>query len=376
MQTQHHSKTERIAAIGMIIVFALCLLGGLAAYIWTPDKTVSESERRTLTKWPEFSLKTWQDGSWAKRLETYGQDQNPLREQLRGIKAQVQYNLLLRGDNNGYYQYGGHMAKLEYPLKPGEIQRAANKFNELADKYFDGCSLYYSIVPDKNCFLAAQSGRPAMDYGQIGEILEEELYEKFENIPLGDSIGIEDYYKTDTHWMQQNLLPAAKVLAKGMGAADRIDWDGFREETVGQFYGVLYGQTALPAAQEDIVCLYNEAIENAAVYDLNGEKLGGVYAVEKLTDGTSLDGYDVYLYGATPFAEIRNPAGKGQLIILRDSFGSSMAPIFTEAYGRVTVLDMRYITTDLLGEYLEVEPGADVLYLYSGLTLNSASMLK
>ena len=86
MQTQHHSKTERIAAIGMILVFALCLLGGLAAYIWTPDKTVSESERRTLIKWPEFSLKTWQDGSWAKRLETYGQDQNPLREQLRGRK--------------------------------------------------------------------------------------------------------------------------------------------------------------------------------------------------------------------------------------------------------------------------------------------------
>ena len=44
-------------------------------------------------------------------------------------------------------------------------------------------------------------------------------------------------------------------------------------------------------------------------------------------------------------------------------------------YARVTLVDIRYIRSDLLGEYLDFY-GQDVLLLYSTLILNSSKSLK
>ena len=42
----------------------------------------------------------------------------------------------------------------------------------------------------------------------------------------------------------------------------------------------------------------------------------------------------------------------------------------------MSIVDLRYISTEALGQFLEVSPEADVLFLYSTVTLNHASMLK
>ena len=74
---------------------------------------------------------------------------------------------------------------------------------------------------------------------------------------------------------------------------------------------------------------------------------------------------------------IENPRGQAgkELIVFRDSFGSSMVPLLVQDYAKVTLVDTRYISSELLDQFLDFH-GQDVLFLYSTLILNSSSVIK
>ena len=62
-------------------------------------------------------------------------------------------------------------------------------------------------------------------------------------------------------------------------------------------------------------------------------------------------------------------------MIFRDSFGSSIAPIMSTAYSEIVLIDLRYIMSESLSEYVDFE-NADVLFLYSTLLLNNSMSMK
>ena len=85
----------------------------------------------------------------------------------------------------------------------------------------------------------------------------------------------------------------------------------------------------------------------------------------------------MYLSGASPLIRIINPLHEGErrLVLLGDSFSSSMAPLLAEAYSEITLVDIRYLDPSLVGEYVEFE-GADVLFLYSVSLLNHSGAMR
>ena len=91
------------------------------------------------------------------------------------------------------------------------------------------------------------------------------------------------------------------------------------------------------------------------------------------------DGYDLFLSGTQPLLRIDNPAGEDgkTLVVFRDSYGSSLTPLLTEAYSTVYVVDIRYTNANTLTMYEKMGrvdfSGADVLFAYSSLILNSNS---
>ena len=62
-------------------------------------------------------------------------------------------------------------------------------------------------------------------------------------------------------------------------------------------------------------------------------------------------------------------------MIFRDSFGSSLAPYFTECYRKITLVDTRYLASELVGRFVEFDD-QDVLFLYSTPVLNNSVTLK
>ena len=89
------------------------------------------------------------------------------------------------------------------------------------------------------------------------------------------------------------------------------------------------------------------------------------------------DPYEVYVGGPVSLITIENPNANTQeeLIVFRDSFGSSIAPLLAQGYKKITLVDIRYIQPMVLGNYIDFT-NKDVLFLYSTLVLNNSETLK
>lgn len=140
------------------------------------------------------------------------------------------------------------------------------------------------------------------------------------------------------------------------------------------FYGVYYGQAALPMEPDELYLMESDFLTDCRVYNHETGEYGSVYDRQKLS-GT--DPYEVYLSGTQALLTIENPKATTQreLIIFRDSFASALAPLLAQDYKTVTLVDTRYISPNLLGEYLTFH-GQDVLFAYSTLILNNSVTLK
>lgn len=357
--------TAAAVSVLILVLSAACLL--------LPENDFSESERRHLAKFPELSSETLLNGKFMDEFEDYALDQFPFRDDFRRIKALARYDLFHLRDNNGIYMEDGFAAKLVYPLNETAVLHAAAKFSEIYNSFLADSSskIVVSIVPDKGYFLSETNGYPSMDYDRLEKLLTENMpYAVY--CSISDTLSINDYYRTDTHWMQDKLLPAARKIAAS------LDFDLSEHYTVNEtdidFYGVYYGQSALPLSPDSISYVTGNAISGATVYNAETGLTGGVYDFEKLH---SKDPYEFFLSGAAAILTIKNPASESnrKLVMFRDSFGSSIAPYFIEGYSEITLVDTRYITPSLLSDYVDFTD-CDVLFLYSTLVLNESRVLK
>ena len=356
--------------IGMGVVVALWL--GLAVAAWChPRVEYSPSERRELAKFPELSGEKLLDGSFMMDFEDYTLDQFPLREGFRGLKAGVQYFVLNQKDNNGIYLAGGQLAALEYPLNEASVNHALLVFQKIYDRYLQDSRVYVTLVPDKSYYLAQQMGYPTMDYEALLQTVQQGMpYASYVN--LTDVLSAQDYYCTDTHWRQENLLPAAKRLCDAMGTARPEAVQAMKRQQ--PFYGVYYGQAALPVKADTLCTMESDWLSACTVFNYETGKYSGIYDETKLTGD---DLYEVFLSGSVSLLRIENPNADTdrELIIFRDSFGSSMAPLLAKGYKTVTVVDIRYLSSAMLGRFIDFH-GQDVLFLYSTLVLNNSNQLQ
>jgi hypothetical protein len=126
-------------------------------------------------------------------------------------------------------------------------------------------------------------------------------------------------------------------------------------------------------------------MDGGNVITINDENavLKPVYQLDKLEGDKSFDKYDIFLGGSSPLEIIKNPkaamagmtATDKRLIIFRDSYTSSLVPLLLEAYSEIDLIDLRYISSNLIGEYVDFD-NADIMFLYGVSVINNASGLK
>ena len=358
-------------------VFFLCALWlSLALWAWLrPADSVSVSERRKLAQFPQLSSASLLNGSFMSGFESYTQDQFPGRDTFRTFKSLFCYGALGQLDKDGIYLSGGYIGKLDYPTNDASVKNAVQKFQSLYEQYLanSGSNIYLAIVPDKGYYLAQEGGYPAMDYASVMQSVSEAL-PWAQNVDLTGCLDISDYYRTDTHWRQKCLLTAAQELCGAMKLTPPQAQDFTRQEALSDFRGVYYGQAALPLPGEPMYLLRNDFLDGCTVLNYETGATTGIYDMDKLA---SRDPYEVYLSGATALLTIHTPntTSDRELIVFRDSFGSSLIPLLLQDYSTVTVVDIRYVSSDYLGKLMDFH-GQDVLFLYSTLLLNNSSTLK
>lgn len=354
---------KRKASIATAAVFLAMLFGFSLLHLALPDREVSRSERRRLAQLPPLS------SGFSDKLEEYMLDQFPLREQLRTVNSLVRLYGLGQADIHGIYLQGGGAFRMDGPLQEKQVRHAAAVFSAVQEKYFPSLPAHYVIVPDKNA--KAETSRPRLDTETMRGIVREALPGMTE-IDIWDLLSADDYYKTDPHWRQERLLPVAAAICEALGA----DAPGtFTKKTLSPFYGAYYGQAALPMAPDTLT--YLESADTKAA-EVTGPELDGVQPVYRpeLLDGT--DGYDVFLSGAQAVLTVTSPnVHNGRhLVLFRDSFGSSLAPLLLGSFERITLVDLRYISAARLTDYADLSDATDVLYLCSTAVWNNGGTLR
>ena len=358
----------------VLVILMAVYLFGFSLFAWLkPADEFSDTERRALKQFPTLSVETILKGSFMSNFESYALEQFPLRDTFRGIKSAVARFVMRQSDTNDLYLEDGYIVSMEYPMDEKALEYAAGRLQNVYEMYMKDkdVNVYFSIIPDKNYFLAEQSGHLSMDYDLFIETMTGKV--PFMNyIDIMDELTIEDYYKTDTHWNQIGIQDVANVLVNGMGAVAGTGYEHIKLDT--PFYGVYYGQLALPVASDEISYLLNDTLKQCIVYDYQNGKEIPVYDMEK---ATGKDPYEMFLGGPLSLVTIENPnatSGK-ELILFRDSFGSSIAPLLVEGYEKVTLVDIRYMQPAMLEKFITFD-NQDVLFLYSTSVLNNSSTIK
>ncbi len=351
--------------------------------LFLSDNEFSLSERRTLEQFETYSEKkeaAEKRGrdygltdyfSW---LETYLLEQFPLRDDFRCATAATRFYLLNQNDYNGYYIADGSACKLDPILNEEAVSAAAASINRLYESFVQsGSDAYYCVIPDKNYFFAESNGSLHYDYSALLDILSENTEDDISYIDIFPLLSGDDYYFTDPHWKQSDILPVAGHILAEMGC--ELSATDYEQITLDGFKGTYASQIALPFLSESIVLLTNDVIDNCVVTDYESGKSLSIY---EISDFKNNDPYDVFLGGAKALLKIENPTAtnKKQLVVFRDSFGSSLIPLLVEGYSEIIVADTRYITPSYIENFVDIADDCDILFIYSTSVLNSKGVFK
>lgn len=324
--------------------------------IFMKDKEIDEYERRYLTQFPITFTE------YEKDFETYLSDQFPFRYQLRQLKGFFNYNIFGKLENQDIVIQDGSAIKLDSDYNYENIKKTTQKLKTLRNELFPTNKCYFALVPDKNCYYKNES--IAGNYDKVFNLIKEDLF-GIKMINLYSKIALTDYYRTDSHWSQENIIDTSNYILEEMKV--NVENVEYNKETIEDFNGVYVGQSALPLKPDTITYLTNDTLNSATVFNYETNSTTNIYTLEKLTDGKSLDNYDIFLNGPSSLLKItnKNQTNNKTLIIFRDSYGSSITPLFIEYYTSIYMVDLRYIESSYIDKFIDIKPTDDILFLYS-----------
>jgi len=380
---------NKIYSVG-IFAFLLVWFGLTGAAWFGEAEAISMTERRQLAQAPTLNWETIlakdvldQSGnikearSYKSLFEDYVLDQFPLRDRFRQVKAVFSNYVMQQKDDNNYYIADGYAAELVYPLDELRLKLNLKILREICETNLKRNKVYSAVVPDKSYFLAEKNGYLSLDYDKMFQMIQEELPEKVTHIDITDVLSIEDYYRTDTHWRQECVVPVAEKLANAMGTKVQPESEYTKEAVENPFYGVYYGFAALPMNAETMYLMQSEILSGCSVSFgsmADGKLVWNPAQFYDMSKSTSNDLYDIFLSGNQPLVQIVNPKSTGskELVLFGDSFARSLVPLLSQGYRKITVIDLRLTNYQALDQIMQFTPRQDVLFLYSTLSFNKS----
>lgn len=337
--------------IGILVLF-------MSLFLVFKDREISFLERRKLTNYN--SLKEDFTGN----LDKYMNDQMPFRDSFIMLNNKFQRYILNNIESNKVYIENDYLIEKNYPENPKSITNFIKKINYIKKEYLKDNRVFYSIIPDKSAFLTKGL---KIDFNSLNSYLFYNL--DLEYINIFDLFTINDYFKSDIHLKQDSYFKVIKKMSAKLGF-DYQELD-YEKNYFKNFYGGSLAKAPVKI-KEDLIYLTNRMIKEATVKHLEyGQK--EVYDTAMLG---KIDTYNVFLSGASSLIEINTKINNNkELIIFRDSFGSSLAPLLIPYYHKITLVDLRYISMDILPNYLDFKD-TDILFLYSTLIVNNSEILK
>lgn len=352
------------------ILFCAVLAVFFAAILLSPKRDFSEAENRYLQGFPELSAESVTSGKFMSQFETFITDQFPGRDGWVAAKAAMEYASGKR-ENNGVYicSDGTLIAQLDEPDEE-KFSTGLGYVQALTEK--TDTEVYFSLIPGAAHIWSEKlpANAPSADQHAL-------LEQARAAVPGATWVDLESvlmdhrdeyiFYRTDHHWTSLGARYAYEALLEAMELpqpADESLLTGKGEVVSEEFYGTNWSSSAVRWVAPDVITRYagDEGISVTA-YPSGTAEEGSLYHPEKLE---VKDKYPYFLGGNQPLCVLRNenlPDGK-KVLLVRDSYSDSLAPMLIQSCGELHLFDVRY-NLHSVAEYAEENDIDVILVLYS-----------
>lgn len=351
----------------IIITIFMAFIGISAVMTSLNQKSISISERRKLESFPTLIKNGKYNQEFFNQLDDYFTDHFVNRDEYLRLKAYSTVKLFGMKDVDGVYLQDGYLFKQAKTIDEKSIAHFINLHNSLKEEYFKDQTTYFMPIPLKNHYLENNQ----LDYSyqemqaQLADI-------KLLTIDIADLLSLDAYYKTDLHWRQDQLLSVVEAFFEATGLKQNpVE---YKTQSYTPFYGAYYSYYGGMAEADTLNYLDSAAFDGVNVYSLDQK---GDVEIYDLTALGSIDSYNVFLDGPTSYLDIQNPnVDNGQkLIVVRDSYASSLIPLLIPSFERIQVIDLRYYASQYL-DNLELDSEATVLFMYGEELINNSYSLR
>lgn len=367
----------------MLCCAALALLTGLAHTLLRP-KDVNLYENRPANTAAPLTASGWLDGSFQSALEAALSDQIPLAQTMKkaynDAQNSIRYDAMLRLSQaypdqavqyDGFRVYGGKYLMYQPRVLTEQaeaLDRRAENDNALIAAHPDVSFYIYYIERDTDNFFETGNKTDAFEYLSDQVNLPAAQMQKF---AVDDLETYErDFYQTDHHWNNIGSYRGYREAAAMLGCTDLLEpqetvrvsdhFSGSKALSIGaqaQFfepmdvYHFAFPKMSVTIAGEPAA---DYGRQDAALSgQLTGASYGGVYSND--------DGEVILDTGTT---------GRGNLLILGESYDNAILKLMASHFDRVYSVDLRSYEQDMgqpfrLAEYLREHEITKVLWIGS-----------
>ncbi len=405
--------------IGMLLPTVILCIGFLVGLLWFLRPTVSETEKRELTKFPKFTVDGFLSGAYTDGISLWYADTFPGREGLIEAYHGIQSLFGVRserfeldagdevpdetmgeapidppppppadrpvsggetGEQVGGYYLSGNTAYELYAFSDSGARRYAALLNRAAEKLNGKAKVYDMIIPLHYSVALSADVQDSMGLPDGGKSI------RYMYSGMSDGVRTVDaynallahhdeyiYFRTDHHWTATGAYYAYEAYCKAAGITP-TSLSSYQKMQFSGFLGTLYSKTGQPAALKadpDIVEAYIPKGTNSMVtHQADGKVIDYYTIVNKQTDTwyqAAASKYNCFIAGDHPLIEITNPnissERKGTTVLLiKESFGNAFAPFLVDSYEHVYIIDYRYYDGDLT-DFVTQNDVDDVIFL-------------
>jgi hypothetical protein len=349
-----------------VVLFALLLLAMPLAFLLQPYRAFSDAERRYLAEPPKLSEQKLSDWSYDDRTETYLADHLPMRDALVSVNAYFTLYTGRQVSTGVFCDADGYLVEAPVAFDEKELDTRLKRIAKLGEA--TGLVPRLVIVPSTGYVRSERLPETLAALYRDGEVLDRiEATQGVLLVPIAERFRNEGqtwYYRTDHHWTADGAFAAYEAYLRAAGH-EPLSRDAFTREPIEGYSGSTRSRSALWLTKTDTLTV--EAPENVRVtvsFSDGEATFDSMFFYGHLNE---YDWYPIFLDGNHPVTVIENhdaPEDAPVLVMVKDSFGNTLAPLLVPSYKTVVLVDPRYYrqsVKDLCEQY-----GADeLLFCYS-----------
>lgn len=362
-----------IVFLVLISIFPIIIL-------FSKKKDFSETENRSLEKFPEISSEKIISKSYMSDIESYLSDHFPFR--IGWVKSKLNLEIAAGKELiNGVYITNDRMyEKLPEP-DYNEIEKSTTAINKFAERY-KKTKIYTIIAPTSAGIYNDKLERymTQIDQKQLTNEIYDKLDRKINKIDIFSSMySARDeyiYYRTDHHWTSKGAFTAYKFAAGKMGL--KVYENYSIEKAANDFRGTFYSKCLYEKVKADTIDIYkpenNTKPVSVTLNDgIKEESADDIYFPDFLETN---DKYCVFLGHNRALTKIKtNAPTKRRLLLIKDSYANSIVPFFIQNYNEIAVIDLRYIKNSVT-DFVDPDLYDHTLFLYNASAFSTDKNVK